>query len=364
MSWDPPPPPGFTLVSSKKRSSKAAKSAAGKGTAERQFERKVESPSPGPLSEGLLSRPENSGTTSGTGSSGRVVGSLAGLTVVLAPSTGLAGSSAEGQPGPSANSGRISGETRPVVDRNECHKCKGTDHYRANCLMRSRSGSRSGPMQGKKHKRSGATGQTSDGKQAKSEDPSRTVAIKYHKPDFDWSQVTVVLLKLNGQPMSLEEYEEEKGNFVLKELDITQKDGSMVDIDEWSCFQDRVEVKFPDVAPTELFWKLMGDCSIMSKSKWEEEHFRLHYFTSKIDKATMTAPFEGLRLMVDARRKAMGIPGIFRLEKVICQTPTGTIVLVSCDEEARKKWQDSHFFLAKVGLIFSSHEDASYWKIQ
>ena len=44
----------------------------------------------------------------------------------------------------------------------------------------------------------------------------------------------------------------------------------------------------------------MGNSSIMSKSKWEEDHLRLPYFTGKIDKATMKAPFEGLRLMVDA----------------------------------------------------------------
>ena len=134
--------------------------------------------------------------------------------------------------------------------------------------MRSRSGSRSGSKEGMKRKRSGgATGQTPDGKQAKTgEVTSQSTVLKYHKPDFDWSQVTLAVLKSNGKPMSLEKYEEEKGNFVLKELDMTKKDGSRY-IDEWNWFQDRVEVEFPNVASTELFWKLMVYCSIMSKSK-------------------------------------------------------------------------------------------------
>ena len=36
----------------------------------------------------------------------------------------------------------------------------------------------------------------------------------------------------------------------------------------------------------------------------------------------------------------MGIPGIFRMDKVVCQTPTGAIILVLCDDEAKKKWEE------------------------
>ena len=124
-------PPGFTLVSSKKRSSKAAKLAARKGRAEGQSSGKVKSLSPRSSSEGPLSRPENSGMTSGTGSSGKVARSLvgplvglAGLAVPSASSMGPAGSSAEGQPSLSADSGRISEENMLTVGKNECHKCK------------------------------------------------------------------------------------------------------------------------------------------------------------------------------------------------------------------------------------------------
>ena len=34
----------------------------------------------------------------------------------------------------------------------------------------------------------------------------------------------------------------------------------------------------------------------------------------------------------------MGIPGIFRLEKIVCQTPTAAIILISCDGAAKEKW--------------------------
>ena len=77
--------------------------------------------------------------------------------------------------------------------------------------------------------------------------------------------------------MSLEEYEEEKGNCVLKELDITEKDGSMLYIDEWNWYQDMVEVRLSNVAATEVFRKLMGNCNIMSKSKWD--FLNLFFFT-------------------------------------------------------------------------------------
>ena len=96
-------------------------------------------------------------------------------------------------------------------------------------------------------------------------------ATKYQKPAFNWSQVTLVVLKKDGQPMSPEEYEEEKGNFVLKEIDLAEKDGTIIDIDQWSWFQDRVKVKFANVASIETFRKLMVDYNILSREKWEEE---------------------------------------------------------------------------------------------
>ena len=63
----------------------------------------------------------------------------------------------------------------------------------------------------------------------------------------------------------------------------------------------------------------MANCNTMNKSKWDEEHVKLHFFTGKVDKASMKAPIKGLRLMVQLIRKSLGIPGIFRLEvKVAC----------------------------------------------
>ena len=153
--------------------------------------------------------------------------------------------------------------------------------------------------------------------------------------------MTLVVLKSDGQPISLEGYEEEKGNFVLKEVELSEKDGSMIDINEWSWFQDRVEVKFSNVASTDTFRKAMVNRSIISKAKWEEKHFKLHHFTAKIDKATMKASFNSLRFMVETRRKTMGIPGIFRLEKVVYQTPTGAIILISCDDAAKQKGEET-----------------------
>ena len=126
----------------------------------------------GPSLGGGPLRPENSERTSGTGLSGKVArssGLLAGSvgpTETSAVSMGPAGP-AEGRPGPSTSSGETSGETRLAAVRNECHKCNGTGHYRANCLVRSRSWSRSRPKEGTKQKHSGATRQTLDGKQAK-----------------------------------------------------------------------------------------------------------------------------------------------------------------------------------------------------
>ena len=69
-----------------------------------------------------------SGTGSGkvAESSGLLAG-LAGLVETSVLSTGLAGP-AEGWPGPSADSGRISEETRLAVGRNGCHKCKSGHH--------------------------------------------------------------------------------------------------------------------------------------------------------------------------------------------------------------------------------------------
>ena len=95
-----PPTPGFTLVTSRKRSSKAAM---------------------GP------SRPRNSVRNPGNGLVGRVAGSSG----PLAGSVGPAGPEgpAEGRPGPSADSGRNSEETRRAVGRNGSHNCKPGHHY-------------------------------------------------------------------------------------------------------------------------------------------------------------------------------------------------------------------------------------------
>ena len=87
----------------------------------------------------------------------------------------------------------------------------------------------------------------------------------------------------------------------------------------------------------------MVDYNILSRKKWEEEHVKIHHFTGKIEKHTMKAPFNGLRFMVDSRRKTMGIPGYFRQEKVICQTPTGAIVLISCADAAKQKWEETSY---------------------
>ena len=81
--------------------------------------------------------------------------------------------------------------------------------------------------------------------------------------------------------------------------------------------------------------------TIISKEKWEEDHMKLHHFTGKVDKSTMKIPINNLRVMVNKRRQAMGIPGIFRMSKVVCQTPTGTIILISCDDEAKTKWGET-----------------------
>ena len=88
-----------------------------------------------PSAEGA-SRPENSIRTLGTGLSGRVTGLLGPLAGLAGPvetsvsSMGQVGPAgpAEGQSGPSANSGRISEETRLAVGRNGCHKCKSGHH--------------------------------------------------------------------------------------------------------------------------------------------------------------------------------------------------------------------------------------------
>ena len=291
MSGDPPP--SFTLVTSKKRASKAVKSA--EGMAEGQSLGKVKSSGLEPL-DGPSSRPEISGRNPGTGSLGKVAESLG----PLAPAV-MVGGDVGGAEGTGRRAARhidwfweTSGETRPTGG---CHKCHKPCPYRANCPERTKPRSR--PKEGMKRKLSGATGQTPEGKQAKQEESALAEATKYRKTDFDWSQVTLIVLKTDGQPMSLEEYEEEKGNFILKELELAEKDGSMIDIDEWNWFQDRVEVKFSNVASTEIFMKLMGNRNIISKVKWEDEHLKLHYFTGKIDKATMKLRFKGLRFMVE-----------------------------------------------------------------
>ena len=226
-------------------------------------------------SEGRRSAPANPGVTPegrrkdpGTGSAGKAARSAetraSAATVGTSAVSGPMGPS-EGRPSTSASSGGPSGSTRPIG----CHKCGKRGHYRVNCLVRAKTGSKSKDT---KRKRSRMSGQTAEGKQAKTEAPASSEATKYKKPAFSWSQVTLVILKSDGQPMSLDEYEEEKGNFVLKEVELAEKDGSMIDIDEWSWFQDRVEVKFSNVASTETFRKLMVNRSIISKAKWEEEH--------------------------------------------------------------------------------------------
>ena len=105
-----------------------------RGTEEGQSPEKGKAKSSGldPSSEGPSSRPENSVRISGT-RSGRVVessGPLAGsaeLVETSVSSMGLAGP-AEGRWGPSADSGRISEETRLAVGRKRCHKCKSCHH--------------------------------------------------------------------------------------------------------------------------------------------------------------------------------------------------------------------------------------------
>ena len=217
-----------------------------------------------------------------------------------------------------------------------CWKCGKEGHYCSNC-----------PEQKKtKRKHSGGTGTTPGGKQAKTGNPvdktGNPVVTKHQKPVFNWSAATLVVLEKDGQPLTLDKYNEVVSNFVLKEIDLTENDGTLIDIDQWRFHQDRVEVKFANVASTEIFRRLMPDYKVLSREKWEEEHVKLHHFTSKIDRnTTMKATLDHLRFMVDTRRKFIGIPGYFRLEKTICSTPTGSIILVSCDDEARAKWQET-----------------------
>ena len=216
-----------------------------------------------------------------------------------------------------------------------CWKCGKEGHYRSNC-----------PEQKKtKRKRSGGTGVTPGGKQAKTghtaDKTGNPAVTKHQRPVFNWSAATLIVQGKDGQPLTLDKYNEVVSNFVLKEIDLAEKDGTLIDIDQWKFHQDRVEVKFANVASTENFRRLMPDHKVLSREKWEEEHVKLHHFTGKIDRnTTELEKFDRLRWMVDTRRKSMGIPGYFRLEKTICSTPTGTIVLVSCDDEARTKWQE------------------------
>ena len=237
------------------------------------------------------------GANTVTGSADGVTGSLGaweGKAALAGTSTASSGPARqEGWwPGTlSAGSEEQSEVTRPYG----CYKCGKQGHYRVNCPEKVKTGAKS--KKNMKRKRSGVSGQTPEGKQVKTDAPVTAETTKYRKPAFDWSQVTLVVLKKDGQPMSLEEYEEEKGNFVQKEVDLAMRDGSMIDIDDWSWFQDRVEVKFSNVASTESFRKLMVGYNIISKAKWEEEHMKLHHFTGKVDKATMKAPFKSLRFI-------------------------------------------------------------------
>ena len=80
------------------------------------------------------SRPRNSVRTPGTDLLSKVAGLLGPLVGLAGPvetsalSIGQVGA-AEGWPGPSADSGRTSGETRLAVGRNGCHKCKSGHHH-------------------------------------------------------------------------------------------------------------------------------------------------------------------------------------------------------------------------------------------
>ena len=241
-------------------------------------------------------------------------------------------SSGSGASGAAASSAAASGSATAGSGLSGCWKCGKEGHYRSNC-----------PEQKKtKRKRSGATGTTPGGKQAKTGgtvDKSGSSAVtKHQRQVFNWSAATLVVAK-DGQPLTLAKYNEVVSNFVLKEIDLAEKDGTLIDIDQWKFHQDRVEVKFANVASTEIFRCLMPDHKVISREKWEEEHVKLHHFTGKVDSNTIELEkFERLRWMVDIRRKSMGTPGYFRLEKVICSTPMGAIVLVSCDDEARAKW--------------------------
>ena len=357
---DGDPPPGFTKVTSKGKASRKARTATktseGPGSRGKADPRSLSGPSgpksapktstsgntgPSGVAESLETVADRQGQTADPGKGPAGLQAGAAVPVATPVASGSAGpvaapsaekSSGSGASGAAASSAAASGSAMVGSGLSGCWKCGKEGHYRSNC-----------PEQKTKRKRSGATGTTPGGKQAKTGgtvDKSGSSAVtKHQKQVFNWSAATLVVLEKDGQPLTLDKYNEVVSNFVLKEIDLTEKDGTLIDIDQWKFHQDRVEVKFANVASTEIFRRLMPDHKVISREKWEEEHVKLHHFTGKVDSNTIElAKFERLRWMVDTRRKSMGIPGYFRLEKVICSTPTGAIVLVSCDDEARAKW--------------------------
>ena len=299
----------------------------------------------GPLEE-WLSASAGTGATQGSNPGTGLAGATAGSSGT--PVVALAGMpTASGPAGPArgrSGASNSSGEARQTG----CYKCGKQGHYRVNCPERVKTGQKS--AKDTKRKRSGASGETPEGKQVKTGASAKVETTKYQKPAFDWSKLVLVVLKKDKQPLSLEEFEEVKGNFVLKEIDLAMREGTMLDINDWCWYQDRVEVKFSNAVSTESFRKLLDGHTIISKAKWEEDHMKLQHFTGKVDRATMKAPVNTLRLYMEKRRKLMGIPGIFRLTKVVCQTPTGAIILISCDDEAKGKWGETSW---KRNLVFT-----------
>ena len=225
--------PGFNLVTSKRRASKKAKAATttewpgscgmadpgSLGPSEPEWVPKTSgTPGAGQLGEaevpetavGWRSQAADPGETvrPGVGSGTGPVGSSAGA-VALAVTPVASGSA-----GPAA--------ARPGVPRAEsgpsgCWKCGKEGHCRSNCPDKRKKES--------KRKRSGGTGLTPGGKQAKTV-AAGPVVTKHHKPVFNWSAVTLVVLEKDGQPLTLVKYDEVISNFVLKEIDLAEKEGT------------------------------------------------------------------------------------------------------------------------------------------
>ena len=233
--------PGFTLVKPKKASRRARTAATTtEGPGSTSTTSKAD-----PRSSSRTSEPESVPSGS-AGTSG-----VAKSSETAAGRRGQAADTREGPVDPQAGAAApvampvASGSAGPAAVRKTekgpsgCWICGKEGHYRSNC-----------PNKGKKEKRkrSVGSGQTPEGKQAKTEgNQAKTPATRDQKPDFNWSKVTLVLLNKDGQPLTLEEYEEVKGNFVLKEVDLALREGILIDINQWSWYQDRAEVKFANV---------------------------------------------------------------------------------------------------------------------